>query len=157
MSTECDRIADQLFRMVEGDAWHGPSVRALIADVTAEVAVSHPIAGAHSIWELVHHMTAWAVIARRRVGGEIVEPTSAEDWPPVDNATAVGWATATQALERSHADLRRAVLALGDGHLEDRTPGKPHSLYVLLHGVVQHTAYHAGQVAVLKRAAARRA
>jgi uncharacterized damage-inducible protein DinB len=153
MPTECDRIADQLFRMVEGDAWHGPSVRALIADVTATTAASHPITGAHSIWELVHHMTAWAVIARRRLGGEIVDPTPAEDWPPVDTTTAAAWATATQALERSHADLRRAVLALGDGHLEDRTPGKPHSLYVLLHGVVQHTAYHAGQVAVLRRAA----
>lgn len=154
MPTECDRIADQLFRMVEGDAWHGPSVRALIADVSPDTAASHPIAGAHSIWELVHHMTAWAVIARRRLGGEIVDPSPAEDWPVVENTTPAAWATATQALERSHADLRRAVLALGDSHLEDRTPGKPHSLYVLLHGVVQHTGYHAGQVAVLKRAAA---
>lgn len=154
MPTECDRIADQLFRMVEGDAWHGPLVRALIANVPADVAATHSIAGAHSIWELVHHMTAWAVIARRRLGGEIVDPTPAEDWPPVDIVSPAAWATATQALERSHADLRRAVLALGDSHLEDRTPGKPHSLYVLLHGVVQHTAYHAGQVAILKRAAA---
>jgi uncharacterized damage-inducible protein DinB len=154
MPTECDRIADQLFRMVEGDAWHGPSVRALVADVTAGLAASHPIAGAHSIWELVHHMTAWAVIARRRLSGEIVDPSPAEDWPPVEIATTAAWATATQALERSHADLRRAVLALGDSHLEDRTPGKPHSLYVLVHGVVQHTGYHAGQIAVLKRAAA---
>jgi uncharacterized damage-inducible protein DinB len=153
MPTECDRIADQLFRMVEGDAWHGPSVRALVADVPADVAATHSIAGAHSIWELVHHMTAWAVIARRRLGGEIVDPTPAEDWPAVDIVSPAAWATATQALERSHADLRRAVLALGDSHLEDRTPGKPHSLYVLLHGVVQHTAYHAGQVAVLKRSA----
>jgi uncharacterized damage-inducible protein DinB len=156
MPTECDRIADQLFRMVEGDAWHGPSVRALIADVSPDVAASHPIAGAHSIWELVHHMTAWAVIARRRLGGEIVDPSPAEDWPAVDLTTPAAWTTATQALERSHADLRRAVLALGDSHLEDRTPGKPHSLYVLLHGVVQHTGYHAGQVAILKRAAAGR-
>ena len=101
-------------------------------------------------------MTAWALIARRRLSGEIVEVTSVEDWPPVEATTPAAWALATQALERSHADLRRAVLALGDGHLDDRTPGKPHSLYVLLHGIVQHTGYHAGQVAVIKRAAAGR-
>ena len=46
----------------------------------------------------------------------------------------------------------RAALALGDAHLDDRTPGKPHTLYVLLHGIVQHTLYHAGQIALLKRA-----
>ncbi len=157
MPIECDRIADQLFRMIEGDAWHGPPVGALLADVSPDVAASHPIPGAHSIWELVHHMTAWALIARRRLGGEIVEVTPVEDWPPVEVTTPAAWTLATQALERSHADLRRAVLALGDGHLEDRTPGKPHSLYVLLHGIVQHTGYHAGQVAVIKRAAAGRA
>ena len=152
MPTECDRIADQLFRMIGGDAWHGPPVVALLADVTADDAAARPIPGAHTIWELVHHMTAWAAIARRRLAGEVVEVTPAEDWPAVEATTPVAWAAATQALERSHADLRRAVLALGDGHLEDRTPGKPHSLYVLLHGIVQHTGYHAGQVAVLKRA-----
>ena len=71
-------------------------------------------------------------------------------------ASGEAWAEATGALERAHADLRRAVLALGDGHLDDRTPGRPYSLYVLLHGIVQHTAYHAGQVALLKRGAADR-
>jgi hypothetical protein len=157
MATECDRIADQLYRMVEGDAWHGPPVGALVADVTATVAASRPIPDAHSIWELVHHMTAWAAIARRRLGGEIVEVTVIEDWPPVVAITAEAWTSATQSLDRAHADLRRAVLALGDGHLEDRTPGKPYTLYVLLHGLVHHTAYHAGQIAVIKRAAVGRA
>jgi len=152
MPTECDRIADQLFRIVEGDAWHGPPVGALVADVTAAMAASHPIPGAHSIWELVHHMTAWAVIARRRLGGEICEVTRIEDWPPVDAPTPETWSAAVQSLDRTHADLRRAVLALGDGHLDDRTAGKPYTLYVLLHGLIQHTAYHAGQIAVIKRA-----
>lgn len=156
MTTECDRVADQLFRIVEGDAWHAPPVRALLADVTADVAAAHPVAGAHSIWELVLHMTVWADIGRRRVAGEIVDPTPAEDWPPVAATGAAEWGEATAALERAHAELRRAVLALGDGHLEDRTPGKPHTLYVLLHGVIQHTAYHAGQVAILKRAGEKR-
>ena len=151
MPTECDRIADQLFRMVEGDAWHGPPVDALVADVTAEVAGARPGPGAHSIWELVHHMTAWAAIARRRLNGEIVEATPTEDWPPVEDTTPDAWTQAIHALDRVHGDLRRAVLALGDTHLEDRTPGKPYSLYVLLHGVVQHTAYHAGQIAAIKR------
>jgi uncharacterized damage-inducible protein DinB len=151
MPTECDRIADQLFRIVEGDAWHGPPVDALVVDVAPDVAASRPIPGVHSIWELVLHMTTWAGIARRRLTGEIVEATPDEDWPPVREVTAGAWVDATQALDRAHADLRRAVLALGDGHLEDRTPGKPYPLYVLLHGVVQHTAYHAGQIAAIKR------
>jgi hypothetical protein len=153
MSTECDRIADQLFRMVEGDAWHGPPVRALLADVTATTAGMRPIPNAHTIWELVLHMSAWADAARRALAGQIVELTPQEDWAPVGEPTPEGWARAVRELERAHAELRRACLGLGDAHLEDRAPGKPFSLYVLLHGLVQHTAYHAGQIATLKRAA----
>ena len=154
MSNECDRIADQFYRGVEGDAWHGPPVRALLADVTAETAAARPIPSAHTIWELVLHMTAWAEIARRRVAGEVVEPTPAEDWPTPPQPSATAWNEAVAALERAHGELRRAALALGESHLEDRTPGKPHTLYVLLHGLLQHTLYHAGQIAILKRAAA---
>lgn len=152
MNTECDRIADQLFRAVEGDAWHGPPVRALLADVTAEMAEARPIPSAHSIWELVLHMTVWAGAARRRLAGEVVEPTAAEDWQSVEVVTPEAWSEAVAGVVLAHAELRRATLALGDGHLGDRTPGKPDTLYVLLHGVVQHTLYHAGQIAILKRA-----
>jgi hypothetical protein len=155
VSNECDRIADQFYRGVEGDAWHGPPVRALLADVTAETASARPIPSAHTIWELVLHMTVWADIGRRRVAGEVVEPTPEEDWPAAPAASAAGWNEAVASLERSHGELRRAALALGESHLEDRTPGKPDNLYVLLHGVLQHTLYHAGQIAILKRAAAK--
>jgi uncharacterized damage-inducible protein DinB len=153
MSTECDRIADQLYRMVQGDAWHGLPLEAVLTDVPPEMAALHSIPGADGIWELVHHMAAWAAIAQRRLDGEIVEVSPTDDWPPVGAVTRDAWTAALDALERSHADLRHAVLALGDGHLEDRTPGKPYTLYVLLH-VVQHAAYHAGQIAVIKRAVA---
>jgi hypothetical protein len=152
MSTECDRVADQLYRMVEGDAWHGPPVRALLADVSAVTAAHRPVPLAHSMWELVLHMTAWANAARRQLAGEIVELTPHEDWAPVDDTTPDAWARAVSELERAHAELRRACFALGDAHLEDRVPGRPFSVYVLLHGIVQHTAYHAGQIAILKRA-----
>jgi len=152
VSTECDRIADQLYRAIEGDAWHGHPVSSLLADVTSVMADARPIPGAHTIWELVLHLTVWADVARRRLVGEVLEPTDAEDWPSPADVTPDAWADARASLERAHADLRRAALSLGDGHLEDRTPGKPDTLYVMLCGIVQHAAYHGGQIAVLKRA-----
>jgi uncharacterized damage-inducible protein DinB len=155
MSTECDRINDELYRAVHGDAWHGPPLRALLADVPVEMAIAHPIPGAHSIWELVIHMTVWADIARRRIEGEVVEPTPEEDWPPVGTVSPAAWAEAVVKLDKAYADLRRVALSVGDGHLDDRAPAKPDSLYVLLHGVAQHAAYHGGQVVLLKRAGQR--
>jgi len=55
MQSELSRLEEQLGRALEGEAWHGPSVLETLEGVSAEQAAAHPIAGAHSIWELVLH------------------------------------------------------------------------------------------------------
>ena len=63
-TTEVDRIRDQFRRAFEGEAWHGPSVLALLDGVTAQQAAAHPIPGAHSIWELTMHIEAYSRLKR---------------------------------------------------------------------------------------------
>jgi hypothetical protein len=57
MSTELERLEAQLKRSFEGEAWHGPSVLEALKDVTPQMAGVHHISGAHSIWELVLHLS----------------------------------------------------------------------------------------------------
>jgi len=66
---ETKRIADQLQRAFEGEAWHGPSLRELLAEVSAEKAASRPLALAHNIWEIVLHVAAWHGGVKRRLDG----------------------------------------------------------------------------------------
>ena len=54
---ESERIADPLRRAWEGEAWHGPPLKEILAGVTAAQAAARPAAAAHSIWEIVHHIT----------------------------------------------------------------------------------------------------
>ena len=158
---EADRIADQLRRAFDGDAWHGPPLLALLDGVGPAEAAARPVAGAHRIWELVQHITAWLTVARRRLAGEAVELTPDEDWAPVPDASGRAWRAALDALRAAQGGLLDAVARLDDARLDERTPGRNYTHYVLLHGVLQHTLYHAGQIALLKRAltadAARRA
>ena len=48
--------------------------------------------------------------------------------------------------------LRGAIAALDPERLDERVRGKPYSVYFMLHGVIQHNLYHAGQIALLKKA-----
>jgi hypothetical protein len=49
--------------------------------------------------------------------------------------------------------LRKQVEGLGDEQLGERPAKRTNnSRYVMLHGVVQHDLYHAGQIAILKKA-----
>lgn len=69
MTRETERIADQLRRAWEGDAWHGPPLKKALDGLTARQAAAHPIAGAHSIWDLALHIAAWQE-RRQRSGRE---------------------------------------------------------------------------------------
>jgi uncharacterized damage-inducible protein DinB len=151
---ETERIADQLRRAMQGEAWHGPSLREILAGVTAAQAAARPVAAAHSIWELVHHITAWESIVLRRIGGEVVKDVRAEvDWPPVMETSDAAWQRTMAALEESDRRLCDAIAQMPDERLREHVPGKQDSFYIELHGIVQHDLYHAGQIALLKKAA----
>jgi uncharacterized damage-inducible protein DinB len=151
--SEIQRIEDQLRRAFEGHAWHGPAVRELLADVTAAKAAARPLPDAHSIWEIVLHIATWEEVVRRRLQGEAVaDLPPAQDWPLVGDTSEAAWHKAMDDLERVHHTLIEAIAQSGDVRLAEMVPGKEHSVYHMLHGVIQHDLYHAGQIAILKKA-----
>jgi uncharacterized damage-inducible protein DinB len=147
---EIDRIANELERVVHGDAWHGPALLELIGDVDDTAADAKPAGAAHSIHELVLHIAVWLDVVRRRLGGEAYQPTPAEDWPDARSGPRA-WSDAVQHVERCAQQLLVKLRALGDDALDRKVPGKSYHADHMLHGIVHHTAYHCGQIAVLKR------
>ena len=155
MRAEVDRLEEQLKRAIEGEAWHGPSVLELLAGVTAAEAASHPIAGAHSIWELVLHLRSDYDLVLRRLAGDGSKLVPAEAWPALPAPTEENWQQSVRELELRSAKLRKAVLAFPDERLDDQlVPEVPYTAYTQFSGVTQHNLYHAGQIALLKRALA---
>ena len=154
--TEVERIADQLRRAFEGEAWHGPSVLKLLEGIEATQAAAHPIPAAHSIWELVLHIAAWKDAGKRRLEGDRARLTDAEDWPSVTDTTEQAWKGTRQKLIDCQTKLLDAVSRLDESRLDEpiiKDPSTPFSsVYVTLQGVVQHDLYHAGQIAILKKA-----
>ncbi len=152
--TELERILDQLKRAYEGDAWHGPSVREALAGVTADQAHARPLANAHSIRELVHHIAVWESVGRRRLEGDRaqIDISSPEDWPPADDTSEAAWEQAKAALDRGHKALREAIERVPESRLDQPIFEGMSTVYVTLHGVIHHDLYHAGQIAMLKKA-----
>jgi DinB superfamily len=150
--TECSRIADQLRRAFMGEAWHGPDLRALLANVTAEQAESRPLASAHSIWELVLHIDIYLRAALDGTRGIPLKKLfeTGSDWPAPSGDGTVAWSETCNELLANAERLAQAIEALGDDGLERIVPGRTYNFYYLYHGVIQHSLYHAGQIAMLK-------
>jgi uncharacterized damage-inducible protein DinB len=153
MRSELARIDEQLQRALEGGAWHGPAVLELLAGVTPEQARAHPIAGAHSIWELVLHLGGTYRLVLRRLRGDAAPLAPEDDWPPVPETTAESWRAAIDALRVLNEDARRAVARFAEERLDQPLVTEPpYTAYVQFIGLTQHDLYHAGQIALLKRA-----
>jgi uncharacterized damage-inducible protein DinB len=145
-------IVDDLNRGYDGDAWHGPPLRKVLDGVTADVASAHPIPDSHSIWEIVVHLSAWDDVVTRRIAERrAIEAPDGGNFPPVIGSGADAWSDALRELDYQHARLVETVSNLNAERLDETVAGKDYSLAHMLRGVMQHIAYHAGQIALIRK------
>jgi uncharacterized damage-inducible protein DinB len=154
-------LSEQLLQGYADDPWHGPATVALLAGLTAEEAAAHPVAGGHSIWELVLHMTAWQNEVRKRLGGKPATFPSEGDWRQPAAISGAAWAAVQKDLGDSLAAVLQELGSLRESDLEttveslsSQDPAAMTSVTrrAMLAGLLQHNAYHSGQVAFLRKA-----
>jgi uncharacterized damage-inducible protein DinB len=156
---EPERLGRELDATMSGDPWYGTAVLRILDGIDADKAAAHPIENAHSIWELVLHMTAWVSEVKRRLDGGTHGEPLAGDWPAIGATTPDAWNEAVSTLRKAHADLSRTLAASPDAVLARQVAGgqidasgRPITLYQTVVGILQHDAYHGGQIAMLKKA-----
>jgi uncharacterized damage-inducible protein DinB len=146
MSAETARLADQLRRSYHGSAWHGPSLSELLAGLTIEQASARPLAGAHSIHEIVEHIAFWERKALEALRGSPM-PEEGDDWP----SALQPWDSLLAELRKVTDDLTAAIEGFPTARLENIVLGRTYTFEFLMHGIVQDNLYHAGQIALLKK------
>ena len=151
-------VMKQLRRMKEGRAWHGPSLDEAVAGVTFELAERRLAPGSHSIYELTHHVGAWTGEVLARLRGRAAQLPDEGDWP-ADPPTPERWDAAKTRLDETHAALLREIGTLDEARLAERVAssddpalGGGTTVLGMLHGLVQHDAYHVGQIILIRRA-----
>lgn len=169
---EVRRLVHLIAEVDHGNPWHGASTRSILAGVTAQQAAARPIPEAHTIWEIALHMTAWAREVRRRLGGGAAAIPAEGDWPAVPQEAARGpgepgdptrlaeaWTRCLEDLASAHAALVETLDGISAHRLDepvgagrDRALGTGTTYGQMCYGVALHDAYHAGQIALLRKA-----
>jgi uncharacterized damage-inducible protein DinB len=145
------RILDLLDRAHRARAWHGPALQETLAGVTAAQAAKRVVRQAHTIWELVEHLTTWNDAVALRLEGGKPDVTPDRNFPRTPRPTPAAWRAALRRLAASQRRFRAAVAGFPEARLGRVRPGTQTTWYVLIHGQVQHQLYHAGQIAMLRR------
>jgi uncharacterized damage-inducible protein DinB len=148
--SEIERIKDQLHRSFYGNSWHGPAVMEVLKGMDAKQAAHRPMENVHSIWEITQHISAWEEVVLKRLQGDRTPVTAAIGWERVNKTSEAAWQRMLELLENRHIELEQAVEKLPEDRLDEKIIGE-NTFYLLLHGVVQHDLFHAGQIAILKK------
>jgi uncharacterized damage-inducible protein DinB len=145
-------LARQVRMAAEGSPWHGASLLDNLSSVTAAQAAARPVSSAHSIWELVLHLTGWTREVTRRLDGAPKGAPTEGDWPAVGEVSEPAWDKARDALRRAHQELAEKAERFPEARWASAVSQSEDSFADTIAGLLQHDAYHGGQIGLLRRA-----
>jgi hypothetical protein len=132
-------------------AWHGPDLKAALADVSAVLAYARPAPGRHNIAEIAVHHAFFARAVRGQLTGGALEPFAlpGEEWFPLDASAPITWPQIRALVETEQRRLTDVVAGIAAGRIQSPLP--PAERFALVLGITCHAVYHAGQVQLVKR------
>jgi hypothetical protein len=155
-------LLDVLEQAFSRRSWHGTNLRGSLRRLAPEVAAWRPAAGRHNAWEIALHCAYWKYAVWRRLTGEKRGsfPLEGSNWfrrpqPPTDSSSQLAWKVDVRLLADMHERLIGAVRVFAPAIWEERAPASPFRYRDLVMGAAAHDLYHAGQIQLLKRLAAK--
>jgi uncharacterized damage-inducible protein DinB len=144
-------LRDQIETTFKGDSWHGPNLVNTLKDIDYTQAMERPIEGRHTIWELTEHISFWMEEVYKSVRDHTgLKPDMDNNWPEM-GATEEEWQLSVKRLEAAVNMVLDSLATWRDEELYKVVPGEKYTYKQMLHGVVHHNLYHAGQINVLKK------
>jgi len=150
------KLITELKKAFNGDAWHGSNLMQQLNLVNPVNAFYHFIPNAHSIAELVLHITAWTDEVNSRLLGAVAKEPVAGDWPTPQAETIKEWEKIVFNCKTSNEELIRVCESLSSTSWQaevkddrDGEMGTGVTYAALINGLIQHHAYHAGQIGLL--------
>ena len=143
---QAERIANSYRAVTLKDAWYAPSLAEVLAKISPELATKLPLPGAHSISALLQHLLLWNERVRLTSATHPLPPWLPEqDWAE----PLIPWNELLARWNQSRDQLEAKIRNFPFEDLPKQVPGRTYAYEKLLEGMVQHTIYHAGQIAML--------
>jgi uncharacterized damage-inducible protein DinB len=133
------------------DGWI-ESAANVLSDVSEEEANWHPALGIHSIVEIVNHVAYWT-----EYGAHLLHDSPVDDMLPYPEdgeapaSMALDWQAARDNLLKQHQDFRAGVARLSDESLDYEHPGLGRPVGDAITSMIEHDAYHVGQIFILRQ------
>ncbi|WP_417364134.1 DinB family protein [Galbibacter sp.] len=143
------RIRSLFEDLFDGNPWLDVTIVANLCKIDAEMASSRPLKNCNTIWEIVNHMISWRENVLRRVNGdELVSPEN-NYFQEVEDTSEDAWVKTVKVLGQSQQDWMSYLENVKEEDLAKQYRPNMMDYYKHIHGILQHDAYHLGQIVLL--------
>ncbi len=144
------RISEMVNDLHDGHPWIDVTFQDTLKFISAADA-SKNIPGCNSIWQLLEHIINWRKLNRERLQGMQIPSPGHNFILPVENASEQNWKDLLNRFNESQKEWNEFVLSLSDEDLDRINETNKMSYYKQVHGILQHDAYHLGQIVLLAK------
>jgi len=148
--SELARLKKLLSDHFDGSPWLDVSIMDTLKNISASQAAKKTD-HVNSIWQIVNHMIAWRETNLKRLKDEMVAAPENNFIEEIKDTSEEAWQATLKKLERSQHNILSFVSTATDAMLEKVYITNGFSYYEHLQGILQHDAYHLGQIVLLKK------
>lgn len=140
--------------ILNGEPWFGRPVFSILPEIHPALVYIKPNKNenAHSLIDLLYHIITWTDFCLLALKGE----EAGNEWEETNNWRIIDpkihtWATGTEEFRNACNSLLQQLEKMNDAALEATVPNKNYNTEFLLNGWIDHTIYHLGQIAYVKK------
>ncbi len=134
----------------DGNPWLDINIVDTLNELTASQA-ARTIGDHNSIWQIVRHIVAWRETNLARIQGEMVPAPPNNFIEEIHDTSDAAWEKLLKRLERSQQMILAYFEKADTATFNNIYQPNQHSFYEHLQGILQHDAYHLGQIVLLKK------
>jgi len=104
----------------------------------------------NSIWQIVNHMIEWREVLWKKLNGDTVFVTESNFIEEIDDSSEKEWKQTLKRFEQSQKNIMN-FLSKEKNFDYEKVFSNGHTSYEHLQAILQHDAYHLGQIVLLKK------
>lgn len=145
------RISSLFGNLYDGNPWIDVTIKETLSKITAKVAANHAFTECNSIWEIVNHMISWRINVLKRVQGKNIKTPDNNYFEKIIDTSELAWEKTLKRLEDSQAQWLSFLEIIDPATFSKIYPNNQMNYYEHIHGILQHDAYHLGQIVLIAK------
>ncbi|MCB0649572.1 MAG: DinB family protein [Saprospiraceae bacterium] len=153
ISKEKEQLISLFSKLYDGYPWLAVNFEDTIMGLDYQKAFAHPLASCNSIWELVRHLIEWKKNVMLRLKDQVIKTPEHNYIMIVENPNEESWQSTLAEWRALNGEWLDFLKHYDFGKLGAVYPNNKMTYFEHIHGVLQHEAYHLGQMVLLAKLA----